>query len=129
MLPHHDRVPLQVLHVREVPLATGVIAQNPADVREPETASGGIGIVIIIIHILMMAAMIRCPVQHIVLQGAGPAKGKDQAQYRMRLVGLVRPHAVIARSDGQPTEGHHENEEQPLEQVVTVEEAIEGNQG
>ena len=52
----------------EVRLAARLAAQHPADVREPEAAAGGVGVAVVVVHVLVVAAVVRGPVQDAVLQ-------------------------------------------------------------
>src|SRR5690606_3759304 len=76
----------------------------------------------------MVAAMIRGPVEDVVLQSAGAAQGVDEAQNRMCLVGLVRPQTVIPGGDGHAAEPHHQDETHPFEGIVAMGKPVPGHQ-
>ena len=55
VLPANQRVLLQVATVAEVVPATLPVAEHPADVREPESAAGGVRIGIVPVDELVMS--------------------------------------------------------------------------
>src|SRR5690606_20516556 len=102
---------------------------DPAHMGEPETAAGGVGVAVVVVHVGVMAAVVGDPVQDIVLQGAGASQGEDEADHRVSLVGLVGPQAVVAGGNGHATETHENDEGRPLKGVVTLSKAVPGDQG
>ena len=67
VLPHNNRVALKVFDIRKVIFRAVVVAQDPTNMREPEAATGGVGIIVIIVYMLMMTAMVGRPIKHIIL--------------------------------------------------------------
>ena len=89
VLPHHERIALQVAHETQIRLTTRVIPKHPAHVRKPEAAPGAVGIALRIIDVAMMSAMPGAPQQHAVLQRHRTKQQVDDLQDRMGLVGRM----------------------------------------
>ncbi len=104
VLPHHDGVAHEVLSVAEVLRVGPVFPQHPAHVAEPQAATGGVGILIVVVYVAMVTAMVRGPHQNAVLQSARTPQGEEQAHAPVRLIGLVGPETVVAAGDREPVE-------------------------
>ena len=131
MLKHDHRVVLQIPHIAVITILFPLILpQHPADMGVPEATPRAVGILVVVIHMTMMAAMIRRPVQRRVLQRQRTADGKQPLQRRMSLVSLVRPEAVITRRDREPAQTEQQQERSPLPEIVTLAHPIprHGNQ-
>ncbi|MNO78529.1 hypothetical protein D3C76_696730 [compost metagenome] len=90
VLEGDDGIVLQIPHIAVVVVDLALVfPQHPADVGVPEAAARAVGILLVVIHVAMVAAVIGRPVQHRVLQGEGAADGEDPLQDRVCLVGLV----------------------------------------
>src|ERR1039458_2595155 len=99
VLPAHQPVTLQISHAAEIGLPARVIAQHPADVREPEAAARAVWIEFYVIDIAMMNAVGGAPDQRAVLQGHGAEEQIQHLQYRMGVVGGMREQTVVATGD------------------------------
>src|SRR5579862_9389050 len=99
MLPHRQRVALQISNTGEIPLAARVMTEHPSDVREPESAASTVRIALWVVDVTMMHAVIGAPIQRTALQRHG---AKQQVRELKRYICLVRgvgEQAVIAAGD------------------------------
>ena len=92
-------IALEVRDVGEVGPAARVLAQHPADVREPEAAPRRVRVAIHVVDVQVMGAVTAAPGEHAVLQCHGAEEEIQQPQAPVRVVGAMRPQPVVAGRD------------------------------
>ena len=86
------------------------------------------------VDVLVVAAMVRAPVQTGILEGTGAEDQREQAHGHLRLEGQVREQPVVADRDahhgGHQEKGEHRELEEVDAEVVEIErDADQGGQG
>ncbi len=120
------RIALQVLGIGEVRLAARVVAQDPADVREPEAALCAVRVAVDVVDEAMVHAVLRRPDQHALLQRHRSEEQVHQPHRPVRLVGAMRPQPVIAGGDRHAGRRENQHEGDPGGQAVAVRDAVPG---
>ena len=131
MLEREYRITLEVRNVGEILPPARVLAQHPADVREPEAAPRRIRIPVLIIDVQVMGAVPARPGEHAVLQRHGAEHEQEQPQAPVRLIGAVRPEAVVAGRNRHAARPGEEQRHRPGAQREPMDDAVprHGDQG
>ncbi len=89
VLPVDDRVAFQVLDIAVVLERRGIVPEHPADMRVVQAASGGVGILILVVDVAVMLAVIRAPFLDGILQRQGAAEGEQETNQPVGFIGPV----------------------------------------
>ena len=123
VLPHHDRVALEIPDLGEVDLAGRPRAQHPADMGVPEAGLDRMRITLDVVDVAVVDAMASSPHVNAVLQRHAAEKRQRQANRPARLEGAVRPHPVVAGGDAHAAEHQQDRERDPGNAAVAVDHA------
>ena len=99
VLPHHQRIALQAAYTVEIRLAAAVIAQHPADMREPETTTRAVRVALEIVNIAVVDAVASTPVQCAVLQRHRAKEQVRELEHRVRFIGTMREQTMVSAGD------------------------------
>ena len=124
LLKGEERIALQIARVGKVGIAARVVAQHPADVREPEAAPRRVRILVVVVDMQVMYAMTAAPHERAVLQRHRTEYQIDDLQNRMRFIGTMRPQAMVARRDRHAAGDEKERKHGPGAGAEAVHDAI-----
>src|SRR4029077_15077305 len=105
-----------------------VLAQHPADMREPEAAPGRVGVLVFVVHVQVVCAVPAAPGEGAVLQRHGAEDQEQHAQAPVRLVSAMRPQPVVARSDCHAVGNQEKGEDAEVRAGEPVGQPIPGHQ-
>ncbi len=113
MLELQQRIALQIGNVAEVLPAAGVVAQHPADVREPEAALDRVRVAVHVIDVQVMGPVTAAPRQRAVLQRHGAEDHEEQPQAPVGFIGPMGPEPVVTAGDRHPIGNQEERVADP----------------
>lgn len=102
------------------------LEEQPTDVR-PEEALGNVIGVLVMIHVLVVAAMVGSPVKAGIFERTRAEDQGEKLHRRLRLEGKVGEQAVVADGDAHHRGRHVEEEEGELESVDADLVEVDGN--
>ena len=115
MLPHHQRILLQIRHIF-VSQRRAQLKEQPPNVRVKQPLINVVGIVVVI-HKLMMNAMLAGPHQCRILKRSRPKNQGEKTHRPMPTKSQVREHPMVSQSDRKSTGRQHHEEEPHLEPI------------
>src|SRR6267143_3560462 len=99
MLPHHQRIFLQIGHVIERRLGPE-LEQQPADVRVEKTFCDVVR-VFLVIDMFMVAPMLACPHQNRILESARAKNHGEEADRQFCMESRMREKPMVAECDAE----------------------------
>jgi hypothetical protein len=113
MLPTHERIALQVVHVVQGRLGPQ-FEEQPADMRVEKAFGDVIGI-IVLIYELVVATMVSGPRKHRMFKGSRPENKGEEAHGPGGLEGSMSEKSMISQRDTQTCRCKEKEEQQHLE--------------
>ncbi len=124
VLPHHEPVLAEIGDIVERRFGQG-FEKNPADVRPEKPAADVVGI-IVVIGVAVVAAMVRGPVEHGILERAGAEDERENAHRPFGFEGQMREQPVVAQRDAHARGEDVEQEHCRLEPIQPVVPQVDG---
>ena len=127
MLPHDERIALQVGHVVERRLGAE-LEEQPSDMGVEEAFGNVVGIVFVI-DMLVVVPVVGDPINGRVLESGGPKNQSGQFDRPFGLEGQMGEEPVVTQSDAESGGGEVEEEQADLEGVEAVISKVNRNRG